>query len=859
MQSISKKCQWVIISNFDEIRLYHRSDSNRYESFLFSELLIRNPQEKQIAKQYPNLPKFFYLLYFGQLFNALEQNTEAAIPLTEKLYKGRIKRLEEITNQFYQSYRKLKDKLQVHIQEKNKQQKLSHYQSFHLAHQIFNKLIFIRFAEEIELANRKSIYDFWTFLKVAPTREPLVWYALRSIFTSFDEGYNSQIPPFNGELFKPVPLLAKITIENEILREILNFLLSYDFKNELKVDILGHIFEQSINDIAAAKATEEAVAVTVARKRDGVFYTPEFITDYMIREKTVIAYLNKQKFLIYRQLDIDFISEFDIDFQRWQQANPALTHKQASEKYAIFFADYQQVLENIKILDPACGSGAFLTRTYDILLKEWEIVYDESKKSSENLYEVLVNEAKTQTTAKKKTSNIDMFEVGELAKKRRNKDLFQIGKNILLNNLFGVDLSTEAVEITKLSLWLKTDNNQNITLANLENNIKQGNSLIENKSVDENAFIWEKEFPQIFTLEQAEKRGFDVIIGNPPYVAKTKDSIYKNYDWNTDLYLMFFEKSLKNLLKSNGTLGFITPCFWLVNQNCKDFRQFMLTQVEISKLVETSPFEDANTECTIVICENKKSVEDEILVFENVKDGYFYTNAISKTYALSNPYIEILTHLNQEKIDLLNKIEKNTLPLKNIVQSKRGMEIGKSELRNQVGIKTLIGQDTKRYMIDFEHTFVNANEHEYNRLRVFFEETDLYLRRVANRLIAATADEKYAFNKNIYGLKIINSDFEKYYLLALLNSKLLDFCYKNKFSTKKVDLFPEIQTYLFEALPIKSISQTDQQQFVEKVKQLLQLNPITASDVLQKIDNEIDSVIYELYEILPTEVALMEG
>jgi hypothetical protein len=506
------------------------------------------------------------------------------------------------------------------------------------------------------------------------------------------------------------------------------------------------------------------------------------------------------------------------------------------------------------------------------LLKEWEIVYDENKKSSENLYEVFVNEPKTQVQGKKKTQSTDMFNEAEVAKKKRSKDLFQIGKNILLNNLFGVDLSAEAVEITKLSLWLKTANNQNITLANLENNIKQGNSLIDDTNIDENAFVWEKEFPEIFVFSPSpleaqcilrdgvrQKQGFDVVIGNPPYVAKTKDSIYKNYTWHTDLYLMFFEKCFNNLLKINGFLGFITPRFWLVNQNCKDFRQFMLTHVEVSKLVETSPFEDANTECTIAICQHKPSENDEILVFENIKEDYFYLNTISKKYALKNPYFEVLTHLNQEKIELLYKIEKNTLPLKNIIQSKRGMEIGKSELRNSIGIKTLIGQDTKRYLIDFEQTFVNANEQEYNRLKDFFDVTDLYLRRVANRLIAATASERYAFNKNIYGLKLINPEFEKYYLLALLNSKLLDFYYKNKFSTKKVDLFPEIQTYLFEVLPIKNIPLAQQQIFINKVQEILSLNPVIDSDRFQTIDNEIDKLVYELYELNEEEIKQVES
>jgi hypothetical protein len=900
---IGEKCQWVIISNFDEIRLYHRSDSHRYESFLFSELLAKNPQEKAIAKQYPNLPKFFYLLHFGQLFNALEQNTEAAIPLTEKLYKGRIKRLEEITNQFYQSYRKLKEKLQTHIQTQNKNLKLSPYQSFQLAHQVFNKLIFIRFAEEIELANKKSIYDFWTFLKVAPTREPLVWYALRSIFTSFDEGYNSQIPPFNGELFKPVPLLAKITIENEILREILNFLLSYDFKNELKVDILGHIFEQSINDIAAAKASETEENFTFARKKDGVFYTPEYVTDYMIRE-TVIAYLNEQKQLIFKKLNIDFISEFEIDFQRWQAQNLDLTRKQANEIYATFFADYQQVLENIKILDPACGSGAFLTRTYDILLKEWEIVYDESKKSSENLYEIFVNEPKTQAQGKKKTQSTDMFNEAEVAKKKRSKDLFQIGKNILLNNLFGVDLSAEAVEITKLSLWLKTANNQNVTLANLENNIKQGNSLIEDKSIDENAFVWEKEFPEIFVFSPSalekdgvkQEKGFDVVIGNPPYVdiKNLPPDLVKQYFKNfvtaenrINLYSLFIERVLTKFLKSKSYFSFIIPNSLLNNSSYSKIRETLFHGIKKVVKLPDNVFEDANVETIIFVYEQSQSFKNcEVVIYPRTAKIEVIEETNLKLVDKSNwngNHLTFNIYTDNQIQSLLKKLYDKAVPLSEICDFSLGITPydkyrGHSEslIENRdfhadnpldTTYKPLIaGENITRFLVSDKvkeyikyGAWLGAMREER-----FFTNPRIVVRQIVSgkppRIYAGFTDKPLYFTQIGFSLLLKDSvDYHLFYLLALINSKLFTFMHKYKFLDLEKEIFQKILIENCKQFPIKNIPLAQQQPLINKVQEILSLNPIIDSDKFQTIDNEIDKLVYKLYELNEEEIKQVES
>ena len=142
--------------------------------------------------------------------------------------------------------------------------------------------------------------------------------------------------------------------------------------------------------------------------------------------------------------------------------------------------------------------------------------------------------------------------------KHQTTENIELDKTILSNNLFGVDLSPESVEITKLSLWLKTAT-QGKTLTYLDDNIKIGNSIINDAKITDLPFIWESEFPQIFA-----EGGFDVVIGNPPYIRQELLSPFKpylqenyqTYDGVADIYIYFYEKGL-NLLKPEGILAYI--------------------------------------------------------------------------------------------------------------------------------------------------------------------------------------------------------------------------------------------------------------------------------------------------------------
>lgn len=171
----------------------------------------------------------------------------------------------------------------------------------------------------------------------------------------------------------------------------------------------------------------------------------------------------------------------------------------------------------ITILDPACGSGAFLNQALEYLITEHK----------------WINELEAKLTG--------------------SAIIFDLENRILENNLFGVDINEESVEIAKLSLWLRTAQ-RGRKLTSLNRNIKCGNSLIDDYEVAGNkAFAWQREYPTIM-----EKGGFDVVIGNPPYGAsfnsEEKEKIsanYKTYKYRFESYIYFFEKGI-NLLKKEG-------------------------------------------------------------------------------------------------------------------------------------------------------------------------------------------------------------------------------------------------------------------------------------------------------------------
>jgi type I restriction-modification system DNA methylase subunit len=759
------KCNYVITSNFEKLRFYI-DDAVEFEEFN----LFTLDKER------------FKLLYFCLHKDFLPEGKPKEVK-NESLTKEDV-----ITKSLYKDYSNFRTSIFKSIEKLNPE--YDRLLLFKKTQKLLDRFLFIFFAEDKGLLAARlieKIIEDWRMLNEKYSIETGLYDEYKKYFGYLNVGKQDQhhdIFAYNGGLFAPDEILDNLKIDSQLLAQNTLKLSQYDFESEVSVTILGHIFEHSLNELEEienelkentdSKKTEKVIT---RRKKDGVFYTPKYITDYII-ENTVGKLCEQKR----QELKID---ESSIEKEFLSEPNPQKRNKKTVEFLQTNFQEYRKWLLQITICDPACGSGAFLNQTLEFLIEKHK-------------------------------------ELAELEMKLLATTFISpnLEEQILKNNIFGVDINEESVEIAKLSLWLRTAQ-KGKKLTTLNENIKVGNSLIDDpKIAGEKAFDWKNEFKTVF-----QKGGFDVVVGNPPYVTQTKESIYNFYEWNNDLYLMFFELILKKgILKNNGTFSFITPRFFAVNRNTKPIREFLLKEVDLIELIETSPFEDAETECLITTIINRPSTLDFIIIKEDLKQSFNEINRVSKNYCLTNENLEIQTFLTQNKLEILSKIEKNSYQLREISSSKRGMEIGKRDFDDE-GIKTLVGYDTSRYSINFDYKFVQKKNVQYVRLESFFDKKNLiYLRRVSSDLMASVDEKNYAFNKNIYGISIENNDFDYKFILSLLNSSTLNFYYKNKFSTKKIDLFPEIQSYLFNAIPIPKISKDLQQPFIALANVLLELN-----------------------------------
>src|SRR5690606_9739360 len=282
-------------------------------------------------------------------------------------------------------------------------------------------------------------------------------------------------------------------------------------------------------------------------------------------------------------------------------------------------------LLNLKILDPACGSGAFLNQALEYLISE--------HKNLQN----------------------DLALMGDLFAS------YMVEEEILEHNLYGVDINEDAVEIAKLSLWLRTAK-RGRPLTKLVDKIKCGNSLIDDKSVVSNAFVWEDEFKEVF-----ENGGFDIVIGNPPYVRQEAikeqkealSKIYKVANGTADLYVYFYELAL-NMLKPNGLKGFICSNKFFRAKYGENLREYILQNTTILQIADFNGvkiFEDATVDSAITIFQKQKVDNNSFKVVDaDLINSYLMKQSdLTKTsFSFSNP----------KELAIKQKIDKIGIPLK---------------------------------------------------------------------------------------------------------------------------------------------------------------------------------------------------
>ena len=512
-KSQHRDTKYVIISNFEKLRFYIDNAVEHIEWNLFT----LNEDD-------------FRQLYFCLSWGTLSQD----LPLKAKTES--VSSEDHITQQLYKDYSAFKREIFADIIANNTTAETPKEQVlllFKKTQKLLDRLLFIFFAEDCGLLPPNSmamILDQWEQLKEMDEYVPL-YARIKKYFGYMDTGFQGkkyEIFAYNGGLFKPDEVLDGLKISDDLLARFTRKLSEYDYASEVDVNILGHIFENSLNEIeevtAQINAGEKAPSVS-KRKRDGVFYTPQYITKYIV-ENTVGRLCAEKK----AEMGIDE-TEYFADKNR-----QTATKKRLLEN----LTKYREWLLGITICDPACGSGAFLNAALRFLMDEHKLIDEMEAKITGSAIEFP-----------------------------------GVENSILENNLYGVDINEESVEIAKLALWLRTAKPHR-KLNSLNNNIKCGNSLISDPEIaGEKAFDWQAEFPQVFA-----KGGFDVVVGNPPYVRvqnlKSTEvdyyfSTYKTPSGKLDISTLFIEKSL-SLINEKGIVSFISSSQWMQTDYGKNLR-----------------------------------------------------------------------------------------------------------------------------------------------------------------------------------------------------------------------------------------------------------------------------------------------
>lgn len=815
-KSHHENCNYAIVCNFERLRLYVETQIEFIEFNLFT-LTFED----------------FCILYLLLELNQLKND----IPL--KLKHETLSEEKQITDNFYADYSTFKRSLFEDMIEKNPQ--TDKLVLFKKTQKILDRILFILFCEDRGLLPANSVMGIigdYQKLKEMGYGQPL-YSVFKTYFDRIDKGYKSEsdstknIFAYNGGLFKPDETLDNLTVGDDVLFIHSKRLADYDFESQISVDILGRIFENSLTEIEevqkeieAEKSGEKVEINNIGkRKKDGVFYTPEYITKYIV-ENTIGKLCEQMR----TKLNISD-----------EEVAKAQTKKQKDTLNAALH-EYQKWLFSLKILDPACGSGAFLTAALTQLKAEHRRVFD--------FLHAINNDSM-------------MFEEYS-------------DNSILENNLYGVDINEESVEITKLSLWLHTAQKDR-KLTTLNNKIKCGNSLIDDPSVaGEKAFKWEEEFPEVF-----EKGGFDVVIGNPPYGAKiskkeiefySKKFNYQSYQF--DSYLLFMEK-VNSLISSNGVVSFITPNTWLSTVYSSSFRKYVFETFAMKELRHFSyfVFRDATVETDIYILKKEQNPLDNRIKISFVENCS--NLSVSEKIILQKEFIS----KNGKPINIYEKKEFESIKLKckkikkigdlfQIVQGTKPFQKGKGNppqteeiLKSQVFIQNykkdetylpcLRGSLMNKYTILWDQNYYISYgdwlaEPRYSAK--FDVSEKLVIRQTGDSIIATFDNKQFIARDNLYILRDDSNLYSLKAILAVLNSFFVTWYYQNFLNPEVGKTLAQVKrTHLLE-IPIPDLKNSEFSIINSELANLAD-KMLTLNETLQKKSTNFLKVVKQTFAL----------
>lgn len=818
-----KGCTWAILTNFEGLRIFN------------AEVKTPNIWMSQLK---PTLHCSEFIAKFDELYLLSRESFENRLLDSEAEKWGKKAKKTPIDKQLLADFTNFRTLLSKNITKLNSSKHITEQELDESVQRILDRLMFIRNCEDRELEPKTLIANYreWE----SKGKGHLIK-SLRATFLNFDDKYNSKIFAKH--------LCDELEIDNEVLHEVIEGLYTtkdneaYDF-SIIDADVLGTIYEQYLGHIL--RKTEKTAKVTenhAHRKEQGIYYTPPYIVNYIVRN-TLGKILNGKK------VDV----------------------------------------EHLRVLDPACGSGSFLIKAFDVL--------NEYYKENDNDY---------------KQTQLDL----------ESGIPFKTKSKILQNNIFGVDLDKQAVEIAQLNLLLKiTEKGHRLPL--LEKNIKRGNSLIDEEEMGGSvALNWYKEYKTVM-----DEGGFDVVIGNPPYISNWQLSetnrelvlfLDEKYSSVTlghwDIYILFIKKALE-LLKDNGFLSFIVPSSFAKEKYGRNLREIIIKENTIISLAEfgtESVFKNVARKYIIFVIQKKKpnnNTKTEIVYFKNLK--FERSHNISQKSFLSFHNFTFRTDLDDAQSFILDKISSGTPRIGNIccvnvgvvAHSKEGSSIAfkKNDVihtEHKGSYKKYIeGKDISRYSYSWKGLYMDYDSKvkcfHRPKFQELFDSNKIIVRRVSgenNSIVSVYDDTHFYMNDNLISIIPWNDDilklqspekkwtiFKPYnyfslkYILGILNSKLISFYFNKSIATGTLQgtysgVYPED----VRAIPIKEISERQQEPIIVLVDKIQLLNK-RLNDLGHKItderanlekeiletDKQINQIVYNLYEITEAEKKVIE-
>ncbi len=781
-----------------------------------------------------------------------------------------------------------------------------------------DRIIFLRICED------RGIEDYGQLMSLQNGVN--TYERLKQIFHRADEKYNSGLFHFENErdrLEPPDNLTLDLSVDDKTIKDIVKELYypesPYEF-SVLPADILGQVYEQFLGKVIRLTPSHQAVIEDKpeVKKAGGVYYTPTYIVDYIVNNTV-------GKLLKINDGHAELVSAS-------KELKGKIPKQVRDDKYAT-----PKEISSLKILDPACGSGSFLLGAYQYLL-DWHLKYYLRELETSN------------KLLQQKHPPVYINDRGDYLLTTSEK------KHILLNNIYGVDIDPQAVEVTKLSLILKVlEGESTQTLSNelqffreralpdLSNNIKCGNSLIgpdfynqtEMNFLDDeeklriNVFDWNKEFPQVFkrtdsssipllAKEREEKGevGFDVVIGNPPYVdIKGMNNIdvkyifdrYKFSNNRINLFATFIERVFQIVKYKSFAFSFIIPSAILTIDSYKELRKYTLENFNISNIVRL-PNEsfgmkagDVKVDTVIVVFSPLNKIKQDIDVI--IYEGYNRINIISKDNSnrksilnqskmLDNlDYIWSINNSDVEK-DIITKCEEDTKPLEEFADFCLGITPydkykghTPSQIENKIFHsdhkkdntfkKLLAGNDVKRYLVTWNgNLWISYGKWlGAQREQKYFINKRIIVKQIIDwtdkRIWASLLNEELYNTQNAFIL-LIKDDTQIEFLLGVLNSKLMTFYHRKRFLEEYKMRFQKILIKDSKKFPIKiTANKRISNDIVTAVKLILEMKlksqsvktPSERTAIerqIQATDAQIDQLVYQLYGLTEEEIKIVE-